>query len=299
MAILALLIAGGMASGFDAVAASASTSPPTPYHTPLANTNTGRAHVVTGGVRHRRAPGWTRRHGRGWTKPGHGHTPSPGGSNHRGKGHGGKGHGGKGHGGKHHSGKAQGGKGRGGKGQGGKGQGGKGGKGGNGNGKLPYLNPVVTLSGLSPAPGGGGGTPPPSSSGSGSASSGRSSGPAPAATATPVPPSAPAAAPPPSPGAVPAPVSAASGARRIAPPQASATPVIPRILGAGGLDEPMELASGPWHGLSLQAVTHLTVPILFAAAVALFVLLQALVDRRDPKVSRAPERGDEETVGFK
>jgi hypothetical protein len=58
------------------------------------------------------------------------------------------------------------------------------------------------------------------------------------------------------------------------------------------------LAGGPWPGVSLKAATRLTVPILFAAAVALFLLLQAFVDRRDPKVSRAPERGDDESVGF-
>lgn len=61
---------------------------------------------------------------------------------------------------------------------------------------------------------------------------------------------------------------------------------------------PMVLAAGPWRGLSMQAATKLSVPILFGAAVALFALLQALVDRRDPKLSRAPERGDDDTVGF-
>lgn len=63
-------------------------------------------------------------------------------------------------------------------------------------------------------------------------------------------------------------------------------------------DEPMILSSGGWQGVSLQAAVDLRVPILFGAAVLLFVLLQALVDRRDPKVSRAPERGDDDTVGF-
>ena len=40
--------------------------------------------------------------------------------------------------------------------------------------------------------------------------------------------------------------------------------------------------------------------LIFATglAVALFILLQSLIDRRDPKVSRAPERGDDDTVGF-
>lgn len=50
--------------------------------------------------------------------------------------------------------------------------------------------------------------------------------------------------------------------------------------------------------MSLQAAVDLRIPMLFGAAVLLFVLLQALVDRRDPKVARAPERGDDDTVGF-
>jgi hypothetical protein len=64
------------------------------------------------------------------------------------------------------------------------------------------------------------------------------------------------------------------------------------------LDEPVQLATGGWQGVSLQAATNLRIPILFGAAVLLFVLLQALVDRRDPKMSRAPERGEDDSVGF-
>lgn len=76
-------------------------------------------------------------------------------------------------------------------------------------------------------------------------------------------------------------------------PQAIVLPV------AKGLyNEPMVLAAGPWRGLSMQAATNLSIPILFGAAVALFALLQALIDRRDPKLSRAPERGEDDTVGF-
>jgi hypothetical protein len=66
----------------------------------------------------------------------------------------------------------------------------------------------------------------------------------------------------------------------------------------GLYNEPMVLAAGPWRGLSMQAATKLSIPILFGAAVALFALLQALIDRRDPKLSRAPERGEDDTVGF-
>ena len=67
---------------------------------------------------------------------------------------------------------------------------------------------------------------------------------------------------------------------------------------AGGLDEPIVIAGGGWQGVSLRAATDLKVPIAFGAVVGLFVLLQALVDRWDPKLSKAPERGDDDTVGF-
>jgi hypothetical protein len=60
----------------------------------------------------------------------------------------------------------------------------------------------------------------------------------------------------------------------------------------------MILAGGGWQGVSLKAATSLRVPIVFGAVVALFVLIQALIDRRDPKLSRAPERGEDDTVGF-
>ena len=64
------------------------------------------------------------------------------------------------------------------------------------------------------------------------------------------------------------------------------------------LDEPIQLATGGWQGVSLKAATNLRIPIFFGAAVLLFVLLQALVDRRDPKMTRAPERGQDDSVGF-
>lgn len=91
--------------------------------------------------------------------------------------------------------------------------------------------------------------------------------------------------------------SAASTVHTVSSPAAAGSPPVapaPSVI----RDEPMILSSGGWQGVSLQAAVDLRVPILFGAAVLLFVLLQALVDRRDPKVSRAPERGDDDTVGF-
>ncbi|MGH9114957.1 MAG: hypothetical protein ACRDWW_03920, partial [Acidimicrobiales bacterium] len=86
---------------------------------------------------------------------------------------------------------------------------------------------------------------------------------------------------------------APGGALAAPPSTAKPKPVAPGIF-----DEPVVLAAGRWRGVSLQAATHLSVPIAFGAGVGLFILLQALVDRRDPKVSRAPERGRDDTVGF-
>ena len=77
------------------------------------------------------------------------------------------------------------------------------------------------------------------------------------------------------------------------PPNPSAAKPGPTFL-----HEPLQLATGGWSGVSLKTATDLRVPALFSAAVLLFVLLQALVDRRDPKMSRAPERGEDDTVGF-
>lgn len=80
------------------------------------------------------------------------------------------------------------------------------------------------------------------------------------------------------------------------PVSAGASP--PAKSGPTVLQEPFQLATGGWEGVSLKAASDLRVPILFGAAVLLFVLLQAFVDRRDPKMSRAPERDEDDSVGF-
>jgi hypothetical protein len=64
------------------------------------------------------------------------------------------------------------------------------------------------------------------------------------------------------------------------------------------IPEPMVEAGGPWKGPSLKAASGLTIPIAFGFAVGLFLVLQALIDRRDPKVAKAPERSRDDTVGF-
>lgn len=53
-----------------------------------------------------------------------------------------------------------------------------------------------------------------------------------------------------------------------------------------------------WEGDTVQAATKLKVPLALLAAMVVFALVQALVDRRDPKLSEAPERPGEDSVGF-
>ena len=62
---------------------------------------------------------------------------------------------------------------------------------------------------------------------------------------------------------------------------------------------PFSILNQGWAGQSLQAASKLKVPISLLAAAAVFLLIQALVDRRDPKVVRAPEHPGEDTVSFR
>lgn len=84
---------------------------------------------------------------------------------------------------------------------------------------------------------------------------------------------------------------AGPGPRRSAPAPAP-------LVAIRGLNEPMILSAGGWHGVSLRAATQLRVPIAFGFLVALFVIIQSLVDRRDPKVAAAPRRMRDESIGF-
>lgn len=48
----------------------------------------------------------------------------------------------------------------------------------------------------------------------------------------------------------------------------------------------------------MKEADGLRVPIAFGVAAAAFLLMQAFIDWRDPKLSRAPQRGSDDTVGF-
>lgn len=61
---------------------------------------------------------------------------------------------------------------------------------------------------------------------------------------------------------------------------------------------PYSILPRGWAGDSLKQAGKLKLPLGFLGAVAIFVLIQALIDRRDPKLSDAPERHADDTVGF-
>ena len=77
------------------------------------------------------------------------------------------------------------------------------------------------------------------------------------------------------------------------------SPVVTIPLGerqVGG--QPAVSAGGLWEGSSLQAATRLSVPIALGALVVVFVVVQWLIDRRDPKFVEAPARKDDDSIGF-
>jgi hypothetical protein len=60
----------------------------------------------------------------------------------------------------------------------------------------------------------------------------------------------------------------------------------------------LSMLSDGWAGHSLQTATRFKLPISLLGAAVIFFLVQALIDRRDPKFSGAPERPHEDSVGF-
>jgi hypothetical protein len=55
---------------------------------------------------------------------------------------------------------------------------------------------------------------------------------------------------------------------------------------------------GVWEGGALEADTSLSVPLALGGVVLVFVVVQWLIDRRDPKFVEAPARKDEDSIGF-
>lgn len=64
------------------------------------------------------------------------------------------------------------------------------------------------------------------------------------------------------------------------------------------LSVPAVTAARAWDALQVRAGTDLDIPGAFLVLIALFVLGQSLIDRRDPKMVGAPKSSNEDTVGF-
>lgn len=62
----------------------------------------------------------------------------------------------------------------------------------------------------------------------------------------------------------------------------------PAVITPGGL----------WSGGPLQGATILSVPMALGLLLIGFIVLQWLVDRRDPKLVEAPARKDDDSLGF-
>ena len=74
----------------------------------------------------------------------------------------------------------------------------------------------------------------------------------------------------------------------------SAVPLGERGIGGSGVVP----GGGVWHGASLQADTSLSVPLALGGVVLVFIVVQWLIDRRDPKFVEAPARKDDDSIGF-
>ena len=55
---------------------------------------------------------------------------------------------------------------------------------------------------------------------------------------------------------------------------------------------------GVWSGGDLQASTRIEVPVTFGGLLVVFILVQWLIDHRDPRFVEAPARKEDDSVGF-
>jgi hypothetical protein len=79
---------------------------------------------------------------------------------------------------------------------------------------------------------------------------------------------------------------------------ASSSPItVPE--GERAVDAQQVVSLGPsWDGGSLNASTGQRVPFTLGALILIFVVVQWLIDRRDPKFVEAPARKDDDSMGF-
>jgi hypothetical protein len=79
---------------------------------------------------------------------------------------------------------------------------------------------------------------------------------------------------------------------------ASSSPIaVPQ--GERAADAQQVVSLGPsWDGGSLNASPGQRVPFALGALILIFVVVQWLIDRRDPKFVEAPARKDDDSIGF-
>jgi hypothetical protein len=112
---------------------------------------------------------------------------------------------------------------------------------------------------------------------------------------------APAVAAAPAPGS-PAPVTTSAPAHSVASPAGARPPV--HSLHSGPREGPLAASPGAaeaasvWSAGGIGATTVLTVPIALGGLVAVFMVVQWLIDRRDPRLAEAPTLREENSVGF-
>ena len=100
-------------------------------------------------------------------------------------------------------------------------------------------------------------------------------------------------------GATPAAASVGHGAmlRRPGEPASSSPITVPQRERAVVAQQVVSL--GPsWDGSTLNASTGQRVPFTLGALILIFVVVQWLIDRRDPKFVEAPARKDDDSIGF-
>jgi hypothetical protein len=90
----------------------------------------------------------------------------------------------------------------------------------------------------------------------------------------------------------------ATDALRLADGPASSVPIT--VPPGERLIDGQEVISigAPWNGGSLNASTSQRVPFALGGLILIFVFVQWLIDRRDPKFVEAPARRHEDSIGF-
>jgi hypothetical protein len=82
--------------------------------------------------------------------------------------------------------------------------------------------------------------------------------------------------------------------RDAAPALATTVPALEREVAGPAVITP----GGLWSGGPLQGATILSLPMALGVLLIGFIVLQWLVDRRDPKLVEAPARKDDDSLGF-